>query len=175
MQEANLFISAISRNNLLHEIICDVKEYYVKERHNICITLYELKDKCKIDWNLYIENNNLSSKFGVDLIILELKIKELELKLRKVKNAMKLICKLSLVGTFRFKKISTKNKIFLNKETCSICFETHKVNNLLTTSCNHHFGECCFGKYVEHKLESNRAIKCPLCRSNNILPVVKYY
>ena len=78
MQQANLFMNTISRNNLLHEIICDVKEYYLDERRKICNTLHGLKENCKIDWKLYIENNNLSSKFGVDLIILDLKIKELE-------------------------------------------------------------------------------------------------
>ena len=174
MQNENLFMSVVSRNKHLYKTLCNVKQYYLNEKIKICNEVRKFKDKCKIEWKLYIEKNNLSIKFGFDLIILDLKIKELDLRIRNVKNSMHLTCKLLLVGTFRFKKISNKKKIILKKETCSICCETHKITKLLTTNCGHHFGECCFGKYVEHKLESNTAIKCPLCRSNNILPVIKY-
>jgi hypothetical protein len=175
MEPENSFWSCISKNKHLHNIICNVKQYYYEEKIKICHKISILKENCKINWKLYIEKNNLASKFGVDLWILDLKIKELEYRLRKVKKTIQLICKISLVGTFQFKKIVNKKKNYFEKETCSICCETHKIKNLFTTKCGHHFGECCFGKYVEHLIENNNIIKCPLCRCNNILPVVKYY
>jgi hypothetical protein len=175
MHPESLFMSVISKNKQLHDIINKIKQHYCEERMKLYHELIKLKERCKIDWLIYIKKNNLPSKFGVDIMILELKIRELDLRLRKVENTIRLTCKLSLIGTFQFKKIVNKKKIQLEKEVCSICCETHIIKKLFTTKCGHHFGECCFGKYIEHKIENKSVIKCPLCRSNNILPVVKYY
>jgi hypothetical protein len=120
-------------------------------------------------------NKQKKSIMSVDLVLLVIKMKELDDRQLGIENKIHSLCKLNLVGCFIFKKISNKRKIELEKETCSICLEQHRINDTLITKCKHYFGECCFGKYVENKLNNNMSVCCPLCRDNNILPVIKCY
>lgn len=41
---------------------------------------------------------------------------------------------------------------------CSICFETHKKVDSLTTDCNHDFGFVCYNNWIR------RYNNCPICR-----------
>jgi len=175
METEQLFLTSVSENDRLYDITSDILDHYREERRKLLKNIAIIKENCKTDWHIFIKTDVNVYSLTIDLLILEAKIKELDLKLRKVENSRRQICKLSLVGTFHFKKISNKQKIQIEKETCSICCDTHKIKNVLSTKCGHHFGECCFEKYVDNKLENYKEINCPLCRSNNILPVVKYY
>lgn len=60
------------------------------------------------------------------------------------------------------------------KNTCAICFDTPKFNNLLKTSCNHHFCYPCYESWHEISMNGPRSrVRCPNCRRNN--PGVKTY
>ena len=130
---------------------------------------------CKTKEEKEQKSKEIRETYAIPYANLEIKIKELKGRETEVKNKIKNVCKLRLVGCFKFKKISNKQKKRLTTEICSICCDTHKINDLLTTRCKHHFGECCFSKYIEHKLENEMTLYCPLCRNDNILQVVKYY
>jgi len=175
METEQLFLTSVSENDHLYDITRDIQDHYREERTKLLKKIVIIKENCKTDWRIFIKTDINIHSLTIDLLILEAKIKELDLKLRKVENSRRQICKLSLVGTFHFKKSSNKQKKQLEKETCSICCDTHKIGHVLTTKCGHHFGEYCFGKYLDNKLKNYKEINCPLCRSNNILPVVKYY
>lgn len=167
-------VSFYQNNNLnnvfcLQDIICDVIDYYKFQRVDILGEYQELRSRPKSK-----KTHNKINSLSIDFNIINLKIQELEYRLRKLKNKERQFYKLSKKGAFRMKKISNKTKKVIEKEGCSICFDTHKIKYMFTTKCRHHFGDCCFGKYVEHTLENSTQISCPLCRNNNILPVVKY-
>lgn len=53
------------------------------------------------------------------------------------------------------------SKVALNTpcaEQCSICFDTHKKVDSLTTDCNHEFGSVCYNSWIRtHN-------SCPICR-----------
>jgi hypothetical protein len=171
----NVFLKSVSENGRLYDITSNILDHYIGERRKLLQKISLIKENCKADWKLFIKTDINIHSLTIDLLILEDKIKELKFKLRKVEKSRRLICELSLIGTFHLKKISNKKKTQIEKETCVICFNPHKISRMLTTKCGHHFGECCFGKYLDNKVEKYQEISCPLCRNNNILPVVKYY
>lgn len=149
-------------------------ERWRKERAIILFEAAKIKATCKMNWSKCIEKYNLGTKFGVDLSITEIEIRELEKQLR-IKEKQNHPFAASYLGiTFHSKKMSTNKKSILEKEICSICLDTHKVKNMVTTKCNHQFGSCCLEKYMLNKYDNEKEIRCPLCRSNNILPAVKY-
>lgn len=156
------------------DIIDDVKSHYSNEKQKIGLKLFNMEKKKKINWDLP-KNKQMKAMMVVEIHLLNVKMKELDIRQIKIEHKIHSLCKMQLVGCFTFKRISTKNKTNLEKETCSICIGTHKIKDILITKCTHHFGECCFGKYVENKLNNDLDVFCPLCRANNILPVIKYY
>jgi len=169
-------VATFYANNNLHkmlrlqDIICDVIDYYKVQRVKIFDEYKIIRSEPESN-----ENEIVIQGLSIDFIIINLKIKELESRLQKLKRKERQFYKLLRRGAFQMKKISNKKRKVIEKEGCSICFDTHKIKYMFTTKCRHHFGDCCFGKYVQHKLENTTNINCPLCRNNNILPVVKYY
>jgi hypothetical protein len=163
-------------DNYLHNILClqdiisNVRDYYNNQRLKKVDEYKKIRCHPKSK-----ENDNIIHALSIDFIILTLKIKELDSRFQKLKNKERKFYKLSKRGVFHMKKISNKKKRDIEKEVCSICFDTHKIKYIFTTKCSHHFGDCCFGKYAQHKLENTNKINCPLCRNVDILPVVKYY
>jgi hypothetical protein len=175
MDSTNLLLTCVFKNEKVFNITQDVLDHYREERTKVIQNISFIKQTCKTDWNVFMKTDQNLYQLVIDMMILDAKIKEQELNLRKAEKNRRLFCNLQLVGTFCFKKISNKQKKQLVREPCSICYETHKIIHVLSTKCGHHFGECCFGKYIDNKLDNNYELNCPLCRSNNILPVVKYY
>ena len=166
--------SFYENNNLINllnsqDIIDNVIDYYNVKSAKMLEEYKELRSKPESK-----QNDNIIHGLSIDFIILHIKLNELKSRLRKLKKKEQQFYKLSSRGAFQIKKVSNKTKKVIEKEGCSICFDNHKIKYMFTTKCKHHFGDCCFGKYVEHKLENSNNINCPLCRNNNILPVVKY-
>ena len=53
----------------------------------------------------------------------------------------------------------------INKETCSICIEAYKENEItVTLPCGHLFHKECVGEWVINKIQSSETPDCPLCR-----------
>ena len=75
----------------------------------------------------------------------------------------------------KLQKITNKNKKQLELETCSICFDNHKINKMITTCCGHHFGRMCFAHYIDVNYENTNDIVCPLCRNDNLEYFIKYH
>ena len=105
---------------------------------------------------------------------IDIEIQGLQTQLRKIEKMNRPFGEMYAGITFYFEIVSNKQKIMLEKEICSICLDTHKASVVVQTRCNHHFGVCCLEKNILHIRENNNQISCPLCRSNNILPVKKY-
>lgn len=59
------------------------------------------------------------------------------------------------------KTISKANFSSDCENMCSICHDTHKKGDSVTTQCEHHFGKQCWDTWMENPY-SNR--KCPNCR-----------
>jgi hypothetical protein len=71
----------------------------------------------------------------------------------------------------KLKRVCKTEKTTLENEMCGICCDTHAITDLITTSCNHHFGICCFGQMLEHltySFDYSRRVNCPLCRNEKI-------
>ena len=150
-------------------------ERWRKERSIILSEAVKIKEKCKMNWNKCIEKYNLGTKFGVDLTVTNVEIHTLERQVQTIERTNRPFSHSSLGVIFHSKKISNKKKSALEKETCAICLDAHKIKDMVTTKCNHQFGVCCLEKYMLNKYDNENEIHCPLCRSNNILPVLKYY
>ena len=75
----------------------------------------------------------------------------------------------------KLQKITNKNKKKLQRETCSICCDNHKINKMITTSCGHHFGTYCFAQYIDVNYYNDNDIVCPLCRNDNLESFTKYH
>ena len=53
--------------------------------------------------------------------------------------------------------------------TCSICLEEiFPVHKIIHTPCSHTYHDECFEKYVISLRDNNKAIRCPICRSDII-------
>lgn len=61
----------------------------------------------------------------------------------------------------------------LEKETCSICLDTHGHKDIVKTSCGHIFGKSCFQQHLkainpsDHEDAPLRTC-CPMCRTTNL-------
>ena len=108
METEQLFLTSVSENGRLHDITSDILDHYWEEKTKLLKNIAIIKENCKTDWKLFIKTDVNVYKLIIDLLVLDAKIKEIEVKLRKVEKSRRLICGLSLVGTFRFKKISNK-------------------------------------------------------------------
>ena len=78
-------------------------------------------------------------------------------------------------------KIKVDGQVKQNNN-CGICLDTPDYNNLVTTSCGHHFCNSCYKKWViektmikdiENEDEELEGVTCPMCRENN--PTLTYY
>jgi hypothetical protein len=57
--------------------------------------------------------------------------------------------------------------MYVNKlDECSICLDTLNNNNSVILECNHDFHLICIMKHIIINRQSNRIIKCPLCRTD---------
>jgi hypothetical protein len=71
----------------------------------------------------------------------------------------------------KLKRVCKTEKTVLENEMCGICCDTHAITDIITTSCNHHFGLCCFGqllKHITYAYDNSRKVHCPLCRNEEI-------
>jgi len=65
----------------------------------------------------------------------------------------------------KYVKISRKKLNTIHPEICGICLENHKYKNMITTSCNHHFGKKCFSEWIRMCVHNNHDVSCGMCRS----------
>ena len=172
----NLFEEFMLQKDTKEDNIRSELERWRKERATILSEAAKIHEKYKnMSWGKCIEKYNLGTKFGVDLTVTDVEIRSLERQLQTIERTTRPFSQCSLGVTFHSKKISNKKKSVLEKETCAICLDAHKIKDMVTTKCNHQFGVCCLEKYMLNKYDNYKEIHCPLCRSNNILPVLKYY
>lgn len=170
------------------------EQLYDNQKNNIYRKIFrylDLEEACKRDYEYYKIHGeylplNYAMLHGKKRIILEKKY-EVELaNLRLLidesnKQKDKLCKKKDNIGiTFiheyiKLQKITNKNKKKLQRETCSICCENHKINKMITTSCGHHFGTYCFAQYIDVNYEKLNDIVCPLCRNDNLESFTKYH
>lgn len=121
------------------------------------------------------KRRRLEKKYEVELANLRLLYHESE------KQTDKLCKKWDNIGiTFiheyiKLQKITNKNKKKLERETCSICCDNHKINKMITTSCGHHFGTYCFAQYIDVNFDNDNDVVCPLCRNDNLESFTKYH
>jgi hypothetical protein len=175
---------------------CDEKwqQIYDNQKNNIYQKIFrylDLEQACKRDYEYYKIHGEyppidyamlhgkkriiLEKKYEVELANLRLLIDESN------KQKDKLCKKKDNIGiTFiheyiKLQKITNKNKKQLQRETCSICCDNHKINKMITTSCGHHFGTYCFAQYVDVNYEKLNDIVCPLCRNDNLESFTKYH
>jgi hypothetical protein len=175
---------------------CDEKwqQLYDNQKNNIYQKIFrylDLERACKRDYEYYkihgeyppidyaiLHGKNrrrLEKKYEVELANLRLLIDESN------KQKDKLCKKKDNIGiTFiheyiKLQKITNKNKKKLERETCSICCDNHKINKMITTCCGHHFGTYCFAQYIGVNYEKLNDIVCPLCRNDNLESFTKYH
>lgn len=175
---------------------CDEKwnQLYDNQKNNIYRKIYrylDLEEACKRDYEYYKIHGEypplnyailrgkkriiLENKYEVELANLRLLIDESN------KQKDKLCKKKDNIGiTFiheyiKLQKITNKNKKKLERETCSICCDNHKINKMITTSCGHHFGTYCFAQYIDVNYDKSNDIVCPLCRNDNLESFTKYH
>lgn len=149
-------------------------EGYKIERARILAEASKIKDKTKLPWKMCIEKYDLGTRFGIDLSIVDIEIRNLQSEIRQIEKTNRPFAANYLGSTFYAEKASNKQKNILEKEICSICLDTHKATFIVRTRCCHYFGVCCLEQNILHALDNNNIICCPLCRSTNILPVKKY-
>ena len=53
----------------------------------------------------------------------------------------------------------------IEKETCCICLDCHKICQVITTQCGHIFGKRCFERIIE---DNGDNASCPYCRKRDL-------
>ena len=109
----------------------------------------------------------LKDKNEVELALLYWEQMEIYNKMNYWEKKMKHVYKITADNSYR-RKITKGKKRRLENETCSICLENHCINDVVTTSCGHHFGKSCFEQIIEKCSQKNIPITCPLCRNDKI-------
>jgi hypothetical protein len=69
-----------------------------------------------------------------------------------------------LSNTHHSKSLSKAKLDAQMDDVCGICMDAHKVCDTLVTSCNHHFGKECFGKWAVICKKGGLCISCPMCK-----------
>jgi hypothetical protein len=121
------------------------------------------------------KRQRLVKKYFVELTNLELLRDELGKKSDKLEKITDNIGVSFIHENSKLQKITNKNKKQLQRDTCSICCDTHKINKMITTCCGHHFGTYCFAKYIDINYDNNNEIICPLCRNDKLEYFIKYH
>ena len=109
---------------------------------------------------------HLCDKFEVEIAVLEIKRHDIDNKRRKIWDEMEGLFKITKQNS-HLKKVSKLEKRRLEREICSICYESHSIKQLVTTSCGHTFGKCCLSRMIEHNYENGAQIMCPYCRNEH--------
>jgi hypothetical protein len=121
------------------------------------------------------KRRRLVKKYFVELTKLQLLQDELKKKEDKLNKKIDKIGSSFIHKNIKLQKITNKNKKQLERESCSICFDNHKINKMITTCCGHHFGTYCFAHYIDVNYENKNEVVCPLCRNDNLEYFTKYY
>jgi hypothetical protein len=121
------------------------------------------------------KRRRLENKYEVELANLRLLYHETEKQRDKIRKKSDNIGITFIHEYIKLQKITNKNKKKLERETCSICCDNHKINKMITTSCGHHFGTYCFAQYIDVNYEKLNDIVCPLCRNDNLESFTKYH
>lgn len=121
------------------------------------------------------KRRRLEKKYYVELINLHILNDELDKKNKNLRKKKNNIGSSFIHEYSKLQKITNKNKKQLELETCSICFDNHKINKMITTCCGHHFGRMCFAKYIDLNFDNHNDIVCPLCRNDNLEYFTKYH
>jgi len=121
------------------------------------------------------KRRRLENKYEVELANLRSLYRELKKKDGKLDKKIDNIGITFIQENSKLQKITNKNKKQLEHNTCSICFDNHKINKMITTCCGHHFGTYCFSKYIDMNYENDNDIVCPLCRNDHIKYFIKYH
>ena len=117
----------------------------------------------------------MRKKYIVEITTIKLSQNELDKEHDKYLKKMNNIGISFIHEYIKLQKITNKNKKKLERETCSICCDNHKINKMITTSCGHHFGTYCFAQYIDVNYEKLNDIVCPLCRNDNLESFTKYH
>ena len=121
------------------------------------------------------KRRRLENKYEVELANLRSLYRELGKENKKISKKTDNIGSTFIHEYTKLQKITNKNKKHLELETCSICFDNHKINKMITTCCGHHFGRMCFAHYIDVNYENSNDIVCPLCRNDNLEYFTKYH
>jgi hypothetical protein len=121
------------------------------------------------------KRRRLENKYEVELANLRLLFHESEKQRDKIRKKSDNIGITFIHEYSKLQKIKNKNKKKLERETCSICCDNHKINKMITTSCGHHFGTYCFAQYIDVNFDKLNDIVCPLCRNDNLESFTKYH
>ncbi len=121
------------------------------------------------------KRRRLEKKYEVELANLRLLYHESEKKKDKLCKKSDNIGITFIHEYIKLQKITNKNKKKLERETCSICCDNHKINKMITTSCGHHFGTYCFAQYIDVNFDNDNDVVCPLCRNDNLESFTKYH
>jgi hypothetical protein len=85
----------------------------------------------------------------------------------------------NLASTFisansKYVKLSSIEKLCIEREPCSICLNKHDAKKIIRTNCDHYFGKYCFTDYVNTNFDNDRDIVCPLCRNQHLDSFTKF-
>ena len=50
------------------------------------------------------------------------------------------------------------------EDKCSICLEQHLMKDVISTDCQHHFGNICFVNWVKTCITNHSTLSCPNCK-----------
>ena len=123
--------------------------------------------QCKLD---KIANKIVLVKKRIDIMLFELNLSDLETDLHYAKfnkylndsyllhHIIKKDCKVTHISKTKIQQ--------LEKEDCCICLSNHKIKDIVSGSCGHTYGKCCFEQIIKTKFDAREdELKCPLCRS----------
>lgn len=121
------------------------------------------------------KRRRLENKYEVELANVRLLYHESNKQRDKLRKKSDSIGITFIHEYIKLQKITNKNKKKLERETCSICCDNHKINKMITTCCGHHFGTYCFAQYIDVNFDKLNDIVCPLCRNDNLESFTKYH
>jgi hypothetical protein len=115
----------------------------------------------------------LCQKYDVEIADLEIQMADIDKHTTQLWDQMEGVYKITDKNS-RLRKISRHKKRQLEKETCAICYESHSLKQLTTTSCGHTFGKTCLSKMMEYNYDNATDTMCPCCR-NPAFELVRYF
>jgi len=112
------------------------------------------------------------NQFEVEIAELEIQMSDIDKQTTQLWDQMEGVYKITDKNS-RLTKISKRQKRQLERETCAICYESHSLKQLTTTSCGHTFGKTCLSKMMEYNYDNATDTMCPCCR-NPAFELVRY-